>query len=238
LFPAWLAGGAATTLTGDFGGPDQIKLYSVTKADWEANDYRLVKDYVIDSADSVGIALTDANLDADCDPGAPVVACKQVFVAVPIPALGGSIAFRISDPNISFVNLNGGNLEIGLSAALDSTAFLQPLLDIFAPGVTLTPPNVASEVVIYEWQGQRQAFYGFDCVDSRQDAGDGPIHATNSYSCTVPEPGTVALLALGLVGAGWAPRRGKAPPFNRLFMLRRADRSGYYAGSIRLGILH
>ena len=205
-FDAWEMGapGTETVLMGTVAGLP-VQLSSPTAADWRAGSYGLVKDYVNDFLNSIGEpdgSFTPMQLEA--------------FVSLNLntlnPALPeGSAAFRLSDPNVYFVSGSaGGSLNIGLAGTLDMTSFFQPLLDFFGTGITLMGPTPASEVVKVDWMGQSGYFYGFDCVDSHQDAGPTGNHAENSYSCTVPEPGTVVLFSLGLVGAGWARRRHAA----------------------------
>jgi hypothetical protein len=210
-YAAWVAG-ARTTLTGDFGGPDLI-MSSVGRQNFVDNDYQLVKDYVTGAAASIGLPLTDADLDLPAAGVCSGSSRKEAFVdCTPFGSAVGSLAFLIHDPNLSFVNMS--ELQIGLSAQLDGSAYLQALVDVFiGEGVVTVPTGAtASEIVLYRWEGETEdrAFYGFSCVDSRQDAGGpGTNHATNSYSCTVPEPGALAVFSLGLVGLAWASRRNR-----------------------------
>ncbi|MGJ8633128.1 MAG: NF038130 family PEP-CTERM protein [Luteolibacter sp.] len=124
---------------------------------------------------------------------------------------------QISDPNVSYVQLSGNQVTVGLGGFLDASNRIAELLDVdaatfssyFADGLQV------SEVAIVEGD----ALYAFSAVDSGvflDDAADSPGVRSDSDSYTgtyevtttaVPEPSSALLVLLGTVSMAMRRKR-------------------------------
>jgi len=192
------ASSPATTLSGDFAGTPVV-LSGLVLADWTANSNWLTQQYITGAATSIGAppltlvqlaAATAAFLTLDILPGPGVMNPYQ----------------RVSDPNVSDVNLLNGAVVVGLDGFLDATPFLGALFNPFliAAGEPPVPPGAqASEVVKVTYQGNTSYLYGFSATPTGYQTADG------SYSgrYTVPLPATLWLMGIGLAALVAGRRR-------------------------------
>lgn len=185
-------GGPVATLTGTFSDTGlAITLSSLVLADWTNNGNALAKDYIQDAWLSLfPMPLTAAQLNS----GAAMFISNNVWRSV-------------SDPNVSYVDDNGGVVHIGLDGLLDATSFLNALA-LSMVGSTLPPGMVAqaSEVVKVTYKGMTDYLYGFDAVPTGYVAQDGQSY-TGVYEVTIPEPSAMWLLGIGLIGLLASRRR-------------------------------
>lgn len=110
---------------------------------------------------------------------------------------------RFSDPNISYVNQDGGTIKIGLAGHYDAAALLGiPSI----PGV----PLQASELVKVVYGGKTEYKYSFKATQSGLTASNDGISHSGNYEVTVeavPEPTTMLGLILGGGGLLAAKRK-------------------------------
>lgn len=183
------------SLTGDFGNPSQqVTLSSLNGTDWTDNGNALATAYINRAAASIGATLSNPQL----------AAAVNVFLNVDLdPSANTFYAWQyLSDPNVSDVNLEGNNVIVGLDGLLDAEDFLDGLF--LAMGADAPAGSQASEVVKVTYKGKTEYLYGFEAVPTGYAAPDG-VSYTGRF--TVPEPSTVALLGLGILGLGLSRAR-------------------------------
>ena len=173
-----------TTLTGKVGIHD-ITLSSLTLADWTANGNALAESYVTDAASSVGVSLTAPEL-------ATIV---SNFFTLPLGVYNPWML--VSDPNVAYVNLENGTVNIGLQGFLNAG----PVLEQLFLGVVTFPPDFvaqASEVVKVTYGGTSKYLYGFNATPTNQVSVDPTNSFDGNYEVTIPNPAPLALLLVGV----------------------------------------
>jgi hypothetical protein len=186
-------GGPITTLNGTFGGKN-IRLESLELADWKNPDgsaTALTKRYIEGAATEAGLSLTPAQYAA---------AVTAFFT--PTATLGGRAPWQlVSDPNVSYAELDGHTAHIGLAGFLDASPILTALF-----GVALPPGLQVSEVVEVTFGSAHDYLFSFFATPSGVHARDGSSY-TGNYDVTIPEPESLALFGIGLVGLFLGRRR-------------------------------
>jgi hypothetical protein len=185
-------GTPVTTLTGTFGvsGPS-ITLSSLVLTDWTANSNALASAYIMDAATAASLFLTPGDL----------INALFAFYA-PNATLGGMAPWMlVSDPNISYVNNDGGIVSIGMDGLFDASLFLNAL----NPAAPDQGAQV-SEVVKVTYNGVTDYLYGFHATPTGYMS-DQYGSQSGNYEVTIPEPEALWLLGIGLVGLLVSRRR-------------------------------
>ncbi|HCN69440.1 MAG TPA: NF038130 family PEP-CTERM protein [Candidatus Accumulibacter phosphatis] len=186
--------GSATTMSGSVAGKP-IDLRSLQYGDWAADGKALGYEYVGGFSAAYGLGLTQAQLKAFVDILVP---------DVPTQPAGWQ---RLSDPNISYVYIDGHQVNVGLAGFLDVEQLLEGALGAQLPA---RPPGEspyqASEVVHVCLGGVCDYLYGFVGTASGVIAPDRFSYSAN-YNVAIPEPESLALLGLGLIGVFVGRRR-------------------------------
>jgi hypothetical protein len=191
-----------TTLTGH-ANDKVVTLSSLQLSDWHGSalDDVLATNYIKGAAGSVGLTLDATQL---------TTAINNFFT---VKWNGQELWRWVSDPNISYAEVNNHTLTIGLAGFKDISFILTAL------GIALTPdpqnPRApqASEVVKVTFAGVTSYLYSFGpATDSGVYAPSGNGLIPNSFTAdyaisAVPEPAVLALLGVGLLGVLLTRRR-------------------------------
>lgn len=187
--------GPVSTLSGTLNG-NAITLSSLTAADWftGSTPTALTTSYISGAYKAAfGTDITPVQL----------LAATAAF-GTANAALGGRMPYQlVSDPNISFVLLDGDVVTVGLAGLLNAGPFLQTL-DPSAPATAY-----ASEVVKVTYGGQTSYLYSFAQPSASGVAAPDGVSYAGEYLATlqVPEPATLSLMALGMGGMAALRRR-------------------------------
>jgi hypothetical protein len=114
----------------------------------------------------------------------------------------------VSDPNISYAELDGHTVHIGLAGFLDASPVLEILFGL--PLGSLPNDLQVSEVVEVTFGSAHDYLFSFFATDSHVYAPGrrgAPNSYTGNYDVTIPEPESLALFGIGLVGLFLGRRR-------------------------------
>lgn len=200
-----------TTMSGNFAGKP-ISLSSLVLGDWTSG---LDRRYIQGAATSIHMGtLSTAQMNA---------ALFQFYASN--LQLGGLAPWQLlSDPNISYVDMDPSHtVHIGLAGILEASVFLSSVF-----GVHVDSPAGASEVVKVDLAGQVDYLFGFAPTNSGVYAFGSdttlvlipgnpvPVRVpvpfeyrsySGNYEVNIPEPASLALFGIGLLGLCLGRRR-------------------------------
>lgn len=185
-----------SSLTGTVNGKP-ISLSSLERGDWTADNNALAYRYVSGAAQSINYSWTSpTELD---------LAVARFLTG----SVNGSSLQPwqfVSDPNISYVNIDGHTVSIGLAGFLDAAPILNALFGTQQNPSPAPAGSQASEVVkVALGGGAPEYLFGFIATPSGVTTRDGSY--TGNYQVEIPEPESLALFGLGLVGLFLGRRR-------------------------------
>lgn len=199
-----------TSLSGNLDGKP-ITLSSLTESDWGGG---FAEQWLNDALTANGFG----SLDTD----------SKAFLSNIFLSKGGRQ--RFSDPNISYVNSDAGQVKIGLAGHLNATPLLTASIDRFIADPSVpneqkllagalktqleTKTIQASELVKVSYNGQTNIFYSFVATDSGLMSDDLTQSHTGNYeivfnsggNTAIPEPSLMVGSAIALSGL-WAAKR-------------------------------
>lgn len=187
-----------TQMVGDFNGKS-ITLRGLQYEDWAMDGKALGYRYIGGFNTAYNLGLNPTQIKGFVDilvPDAP-----PQPNAVPV---GWQ---RLSDPNISYVYLDGHTVNIGLAGFWDIERLLETALGGNLPNRPVDSPYQASEVVhVCLGSAPCDYLFGFKGTPSGVVGPDGFSYTAN-YNVTIPEPESLALLGAGLLGVFLGRRR-------------------------------
>jgi hypothetical protein len=152
-------------MTGTVGGKN-ITLSGLDSDDWTGNNNALAYRYVGGAAASINQPLTQQQLDF----------AVNSFLTVPVGT-------PVSDPNISYVYIDGHTVNIGLAGFFDASQALGQLF----PGLVFPKGAQVSEVVEVTLGNAHEYLFGFSATNSLVFTKDGS-YTRPTTTCRSPNP--------------------------------------------------